>query len=1442
MSENTVVSPSHASLPDQPICKDVLIEKYAKGDERSVTEVRHRVARALASVEPVERREWWESQFFDTLEAGFIPAGRINSAAGTQLSATLINCFVQPVGDSVSEIIDGKPGIYTALAQAAETMRRGGGVGYDFSAIRPRGARVHSTASTASGPVSYMRVFDRSCETVESAGSRRGAQMGVLRCDHPDIEAFIHAKDDGELTNFNISVGVTDTFMHAVVNDAEIELVHDAEPSAALREAGAVQRDDGRWVYRRVPARTLWAQIMRATYDHAEPGVLFIDRINSDNNLSYCESIEATNPCVTADTWVMTSEGARQVCDLIGQPFSAIVDGKPYVTESAGFFLTGNKPVFRLHTREGHAVRLTADHPVLRVSRLTRDVRETEWVKAAELQPDDQIVLHDHRTLDAWQGAHTEAEGYLIGLLIGDGTLKRGEAVLSVRDVAAAKAANGGTIRSSSGAATVMRAAEEAARTLHHRADLQSWQVPVDGRGEFRLATDALRTLALQLGLTPRSKRITPAMERASSDFCRGALRGIFDAGGRVQDSGANGVSVCLMHTDRHHLQTVQRMLQRLGIASMICRDRRPAGPKSLPDGKRHVKGDDGQALHELIISGDSLLHYSKHVGFADSDKQERLSALLANDRRKPNAERFIATVAALEEDGVEDVYDVTVADAHAFDANGLYVHNCAEQPLPDYGCCCLGSIDLTRFIRRPFGEQAEFDYPAFGKVVDVAVRMLDNVLDASHWPLPEQRAEALAKRRIGLGFTGLGDALIMLRLRYDTAAAREMARRISRYLRNRAYLASVELARERGAFPALDIDRYLAGNCFAARLPPEIKDKIRHHGIRNSHLLSIAPTGTISLAFADNVSNGIEPPFSWTYRRRKRESDDRFRTYTVEDHAWRLYRHLGGDTDALPSYFATALEISADDHKNMVAAVAPYIDTSISKTVNVAEDYPYDAFESLYLNAWKAGLKGLATYRPNAVLGAVLSTEAPVPADGDNGKPVPDGVVIDDSASPASVTTHSTGDIRPNAMHDAPITSTLDTAAASADANEESAHGAPLAHSAAPLAAITHSQRQPNDVVLEDSANRRLSIKSLPQPVLASLRWPGRPVMPAGNPSWTYMLDTPEGEFALFVGQDDSHTGPDGKARSFPFEVWVNGADQPRGLGAVAKTLSMDMRASDRGWLRLKLDALAATPGERAFEMAMPPDGHPTLVNGSLSAFARIVSYRCEALGAFDDDQCETPVMDALFSLAEPRTGTDGTLSWTVDVRNPATGDDFILGLKEITLPDGVTRPYSAWLAGHYPRALDGLMRVLSLDMRVLDPAWIGMKLRKLLNFPEPLGDFMAFIPGTRRQQTYPGTVAYLARLILHRYAMLGILDDSGAPARQMGLLRMPEPVMARSTTPTESPSADDAEATQAAEIGRSGPSTKRARPCHECGATALIRRDGCDFCLQCGAEGACG
>ena len=965
----------------QPISHDVLKEKYLKPGENGMEDVFRRVARALASVEPPAEREKYEALFLSNLHAGAIGAGRIMSAAGTAIQATLINCFVQPVGDCIQGVDEGGfPGIYEALREAAETMRRGGGVGYDFSRIRPRNAEVKGTSSMASGPCSYINVFDQSCSTVESAGSRRGAQMGVLRIDHPDVHEFITAKrTPGRWNNFNVSVGMSDAFMQALAGDQPWELVHAARPGAALIAKGAFQRTDGLWVYATVAARELWDTVMKSAYDFAEPGILFLDNINLDNNLRYCESIAATNPCVTADTWVMTANGPAQVADLIGQRFTAVVDGQAYAVESEGFFSTGRKPVLALKMREGQTLRLTPDHRVRRVACKTRYLLQAEWTAAGQLQPGDEIMLHDHRALGGWDGVGTQAEGYLLGLLVGDGTLKSDKAVISVWAPELRAVGNGAMAYASTGVAGIVQAAETASATLSHRVDFCGFQRPIDGRGEVRMASGAVRRLAHEMGMRPGHKTLTPAMEKASSAFAAGLLRGLFDADGSVQGTQENGVSVRLSQSDLPLLQTMQRMLLRLGIASAIHQNRRLAQERLFPDGRGGRKLYATQAQHELIISGDNLRIYAERIGFADTAKAERLEQALDAYSRSLNRERFTATVESLSEDGLEEVFDVTVADVHAFDANGLYVHNCGEQPLPPYGCCDLGPIILTRFVRHPFGfgGAPEFDFEAFEASVATQVRALDNVLEVTFWPLPQQQAESAAKRRIGVGFTGLGNALTMLRLRYDAPEGRAMAARIAERMRDAAYAASVALAEEKGAFPMFDADGYLAAGTFASRLPAALQLAIRSKGIRNSHLLSIAPTGTVSLAFADNASNGIEPAFSWMYKRKKREADGSTTDYAVEDHAWRLYRELGGDVDALPGYFVSALSMSAASHIAMMQAVQPFIDTAISKTVNVPADYPYDDFKSLYHQAWRAGLKGLATYRPNAILGSVLEVSA---------------------------------------------------------------------------------------------------------------------------------------------------------------------------------------------------------------------------------------------------------------------------------------------------------------------------------------------------------------------------------------------------------------------------------------------------------------------------------
>ena len=938
-------------LPVASISQQIWDMKYRlKGPggeavDKTIEGTWRRVAVALA--EPEADSEIWAERFYRAMEDfRFLPAGRILAGAGTGRKVTLFNCFV------MGTIPDDMSGIFEHLKEAALTMQQGGGIGYDFSTLRPKGAPVKGVGADASGPLTFMDVWDAMCRTIMSAGYRRGAMMATMRCDHPDIEAFIDAKQEpGRLRMFNLSVLVTDALMTAIREDAPWELAFDGV------------------VYKTLAARELWEKIMRATYAYAEPGVIFIDRINRLNNLQYCETISATNPCVTADTWVQTDEGPRRVGDLLGRPFIATIDGEPHRSGSEGFFHTGVKTVFRLRTIEGHSLRLTGDHPVRRVVDRTRYGEPYEWVPAGDLRPGDKVLLHDHRAAPNWTGSYGEDEGYLIGLLVGDGTLKSDKAVLSVWP----GLMTAGGDRPAPGVLGIMERAEAAARTLPHRADFSGWS-EVASRGEYRMSLGALKNLAHELGLAPGEKPVTPAMESASSGFYRGFLRGFFDADGSVQGTQKKGVSIRLAQSDPARLEAVQRMLLRLGIASTIYAERRPERVASLPDGKGGVRDYFCAADHELVVSNENVQRFAELIGFADTDKQFRLQNLIAGYKRRVNRERFHARVASIVEDGVDAVFDVSIPGVNAFDANGLYVHNCGEQPLPPYGACLLGSINLARLVEAPFTEGAGLDMAALAELVPVAVRMMDNVTDISRFPLDEQAREALAKRRIGLGVTGLGDALNMCGARYGSEQAVRLTETWFAAIRRHAYLASTELAAEKGPFPLFDAEAFLAGETIMA-LDADVREAIAEHGIRNALLTSIAPTGTISL-FADNVSSGIEPVFSYAYKRNVILPDGTSREEDVTDYSYRLFRRLKGETAPLPDSFVNAQDLGPGDHVVMQAAAQKYIDSSISKTINVPVDLAFDTFKDVYEQAYDLGCKGCTTYRPNEITGAVLSLD----------------------------------------------------------------------------------------------------------------------------------------------------------------------------------------------------------------------------------------------------------------------------------------------------------------------------------------------------------------------------------------------------------------------------------------------------------------------------------
>ncbi len=978
-----------ADLPEPRLtanARKVLANRYLKKDRltgeviETPKELFWRVASAVAAPEyerDPEVGECWARRFYELMARGvFMPNSPTLMNAGRQMGM-LSACFVLPVEDSIE-------GIFTTLKHVALIQKAGGGTGFSFSRLRPDGDIVASSGGQTSGPLSFIDAYSAGTDAIQQGAFRRGANMGVLRCDHPDVVEFIRAKDDlTRWTNYNVSVAVTEEWMNKVIDHPEDPLVvvnprngqkgwlrkvetgrRVSLPDYEAYAAGAPDADAEYWTYGEVLDLVVFY-----AWKNGEPGMLFLDRANQDNPVPHLGDYEATNPCVTADTWVLTAGGPRQVRELLDRPVDLVVDGCAWPSGPAGFFRTGRKPVLELRTREGMRLRLTADHPVRKVVERSRWRLETAWEQVGSLQPGDEIVLHDHRALAGWQGSGSAAEGYLLGLLLGDGTLKQEAAVLSVW----ARPTADGTLPS--GPLAVRRAAGECAMELGHRADFQGFH-EVAGRNEWRLQSAPLRDLAARMGMVPGAKHIGPEVERSSSAFYRAFLRGLFDADGSVQGNHEKGVSVRLAQSHRGDLEAVQRMLLRLGVVSSIHR-RRAAGESLLPDGRGGMATYPVREQFELIIANDNLHRFVEVVGFTDTDKQARLESLLAGYRRRPNRELFLARVEAIEPAGEEEVFDVQVPGVHAFDANGLYVHNCGEQWLLPYSSCNLGSINLGAFFRPDAPETARwqdrFDGKAFDEVVAESVRFLDNVVTINRFPIPEIRERADQERRIGLGVMGFADLLYRLGIRYGSEESFAVARELSKRLTEVATRASERMVAEEGFEP---FQVWEGSKPQQEGRPPR----------RNATLTTVAPTGTISIIAG--CSGGIEPLFSLAFKRQVMKDAEGNPVVMKEvNEDFRLALEKSGYSEAeidavvdvalqegtiastdlprdLKDVFVTARDVEPREHILMQAAWQTHIDNAVSKTINLPRESTEEDVRTAYLLAWREGCKGITVYR----------------------------------------------------------------------------------------------------------------------------------------------------------------------------------------------------------------------------------------------------------------------------------------------------------------------------------------------------------------------------------------------------------------------------------------------------------------------------------------------
>jgi ribonucleoside-diphosphate reductase alpha chain len=662
--------------------------------------------------------------------------------------------------------------------------------------------------------------------------------------------------------------------------------------------------------------------------DRPEKAVALSARLNPTPHLG---EIEATNPCVTRDTFVLTAQGPRQVYELLGKQVTLIVDGNSFVTGGKGFFKTGKRPIFKLETEEGFFIRLTGNHPVLRVASSARSAMSTEWVETGNLKAGDKLLLHNHRLLRKWPGEYGEAEGYLMGLLLGEGTPRQDESMVSIRVPASEDH-------------LLMGTPEKRVKNRPHGLESEPLVVPVSP-AESRLSLGYTKEMAVRLAVLPRDRMIAADLEKCSSDFYKGFLRGVFDCDGSAQGTQKKGVSIRLPRRDIQFLQAIQRMLLRLGIVGRIIEERRPE--EALPSEGRGRKSSSAKLRYELLITNNNVQYFDQLIGFSDSVKQERLKQLLVNYKRLLNRERFTVTVKTLTAQDAEDVYDVRVPGVNAFDANGFYVHNCGEQPLLPYESCCLGSINLSRMVK-----DGQIDWKRLRELTQLGVRFLDNVIDMNRYPLPEIEKITQGNRKIGLGIMGFAHMLIRLDMQYDSEEAENVGEQVMQFIEKESKIASKLLAEERGPFP-----NYTGSIWHKKQLLQ-----------RNATTTTVAPTGTLSIIA--NTSSGIEPLFEVRYSRVL------FGDIQVEviDPLYAEMREQVEKDEQVRRLFRTAFQVSPVAHLRIQRTFQNYVDNAVSKTINLPSDATPDTIVDVYVEAHRMGLKGTTIFRDKSREFQVLS------------------------------------------------------------------------------------------------------------------------------------------------------------------------------------------------------------------------------------------------------------------------------------------------------------------------------------------------------------------------------------------------------------------------------------------------------------------------------------
>jgi len=990
----TTIKPrQHAPIPLTPNARVVLEKRYLRRGVdgkpiETVEEMFDRVARVVAEPEarygldPNAARE----KYYDLLTTlRFFPNSPTFTGAGTPLGQ-LAACFVLPITDDMGR---DSTGIFSTLRAAALIQQTGGGNGFSFSSLRPRGDRVQASAGVATGPVGFLRVYDTAFGEVAQGGTRRGANMAVLRVDHPDILEFVRSKEtEGHISNFNISVGVTDAFMQAVESDTDFELIN--------------PRDNKVW--KTLRARELFNEIVKHAHHNGEPGLLFLDAANRGNPVPHLYALEATNPCVTGDTLVATPAGWRRADEVrIGDEICTVL-GAGRVSEIE---VTENAPVFDVHFSDGAVIRATAAHQFH-----ARDSRTKffEPRRLDELKTGDWVRVYrsnvpNNSLPETFPGLSNRDYGFLVGVLVGDGCYT-------------SHALSKNVVRISSHAdeeqwnavlqTTFSKVGAERMYTYVNEGSRSMMMDPKPGKA----IADWVKSLPLEPARGPE-KRLPKVYVNSNRDFLLGLIDGLFSTDGSI-DLQSNH-PMARFHTASVELaRQVRRILLMFGVYARI----------SISQRKRHdilgrvIRYDRPKC--DVTIAGESLGRFFEQFRLSHPDKQMRLEeAALKSNFTGGN---WAAKVVKVDPAGVATVFDLYEPKSDTYISEGFVSRGCGEQWLGPYENCCLGSINLAQHVT----SDNQMDWEKLRQSTEMSTRFLDNVVDANKYvpAVPELTEAAHRARRIGLGIMGLGDAMYALGVRYGSREGEEFAGQVMEFVRYHSMKTSIELAKTRGPFSAIKGSIYDPGNLKWSPPKPlepfahswgrpaldwnEIVAGIKKFGIRNAAQTTVAPTGTIATV-AGVESYGCEPVFALAYTRHVNDNgkdleldyvsplferalvaagvDESSRQKIVE-----RVRVTGTcqDVELVPekirNAFVVASDIAPEEHVRMQAAMQAFVDNSLSKTINFPETATAEDVEKAYFLAWKLGAKGITVYVAGTRDKVVLETKETASKKGNKG------------------------------------------------------------------------------------------------------------------------------------------------------------------------------------------------------------------------------------------------------------------------------------------------------------------------------------------------------------------------------------------------------------------------------------------------------------------------